>query len=220
MARGKRHLVARALDRVQLRRDTHNMATESSIPPGALPYSRAVYTSTLDWYKVADSKGQLLLTLNGVYITVLSSIAIASTQGIFKPRVSLPPATWVFLAGAAAATAISILSAIACLHSRLSNARLDTLRNFLAERDAEGDLRYRPAVMYWFGTIARVDRDIGLKMLESADEAFELAALNEEIFLLAPNVLAKHRWVNRGWAAAGTNLLLLLAAAVSAVIAT
>jgi hypothetical protein len=37
--------------------------------------------------------------------------------------------------------------------------------------------------------------------------------------LLAPNVLAKHRWVNRGWVAAGTNLLLLLAGAVSIVTA-
>ena len=30
-------------------------------------------------------------------------------------------------------------------------------------------------------------------------------------------VLAKHRWVNKGWAAAGTSLLLLLTATVTAV---
>jgi hypothetical protein len=74
--------------------------------------------------------------------------------------------------------------------------------------------------MYWFGTIARVDRAVGLKMLESADEAFEFAALTEEIILLAPNVLAKHRWANRGWAAAGVSLLFLLGAAVSAAAGT
>ena len=56
--------------------------------------------------------------------------------------------------------------------------------------------------------------------MKGEQEAFELAALTEEIFLLAPNVLAKHRWVNRGWVAAGTSLVLLLAAAVSVVIAT
>jgi hypothetical protein len=54
-------------------------------------------------------------------------------------------------------------------------------------------------------------------MLRSASEAFELAALTEEIFLLAPDVLAKHRWVNKGWAAAGASLLLLLAATVTAI---
>jgi hypothetical protein len=56
--------------------------------------------------------------------------------------------------------------------------------------------------------------------MKGEQEAFELAALTEEIFMLAPNVLAKHRWVNRGWVAAGTSLVLLLAAAVSVVIAT
>lgn len=196
------------------------MTTGSSVPPGALEFSRGIYASALDWYKVADSKGQLLLTLNGVYITVLSSVTIAFSQNLVSHRSSLPPATWIFLAGAAAATAISVLSAITCLYSRLSNARLDELRESFTERDAQGGVRYRPAALYWFATTARVDRDIGLRMLRSADEAFELEAVTEDLFPLAANVLAKHRWVNRGWAAAGVSLLLLLAAAVSAVIAT
>jgi hypothetical protein len=73
--------------------------------------------------------------------------------------------------------------------------------------------------MFWFGTIARIDRDTGLEMLQSADERFELSALSEEIILLSRNVLAKHRWANRGWAAAGASLLLLLIATISAAIA-
>jgi EamA domain-containing membrane protein RarD len=95
------------------------MVTESSVPPGALAFSRGLYASALDWYKVADSKGQLLLTLNGVYITVRSSLTIASSQNLAKLHTSLPPATWFLLAGAAVATAISILMAVACLYSRL-----------------------------------------------------------------------------------------------------
>lgn len=55
------------------------MATESFVQPGALAYSRSVYSSMIDWYKLADTKAQLLLTLNGIYPTVLSSIAIASS---------------------------------------------------------------------------------------------------------------------------------------------
>jgi hypothetical protein len=163
-------------------------------PPGALAFSRGLYASTLDWYKVADSKGQLLLTLNGIYITVLSSATIASSQNLVKLHTSLPPATWFLLAGAAVATAISILMAIACLYSRLSDARLDEIRDSFTERDAYGNLRYQPAALYWFGTIARVNHDIGLKMLQSADEAFELSAVTEDLFLLASKALAKHRW--------------------------
>jgi hypothetical protein len=173
----------------------------------------------MDLYKVADSKGQLLLTLNGIYITLLSSIVIVSPRNLVNHTANLAPVSWVFLAGAAAATAISILSAIRCLQSRLSNAKLEKDRDFFAEPNSIEPNRYRPAVTFWFGTIARMDRSVGLKMLRSADEAFELAALTEEIFVLAPNVLAKHRWVNRGWVAAGTSLLLVLAGAVSIVIA-
>src|SRR5580692_6973729 len=74
----------------------------------------------------------------------------------------------------------------------------------LTDRDPAAASPYHPAATYWFCTIARLDPRIGVPMLRSADEAFELAALTAEIFLLAPNVLAKHRWVNKGWAAAGT----------------
>ena len=195
------------------------MPTPSSAPPGALTYSRGVYAATLDWYKVADSKGQLLLTLNGVYITVLSSVLIASSQNLLKRHASLPSATWFLLAAAAIAAAISILWAIACLRSQLSNTRLDEPGSPFTEPDEQGGTRYRPAAMHWFGTIARLDRGIGLKMLQSADETFELSAVTEDIFFLAEKVLAKHRSANRGWAAAGASLLFLLAAAVSAVIA-
>jgi hypothetical protein len=31
-------------------------------------------------------------------------------------------------------------------------------------------------------------------MLQSADEAFELSAITEDLFLLASKALAKHRW--------------------------
>jgi hypothetical protein len=195
------------------------MTTNPSVQPAALAFSRGIYASTLDWYKVADSKGQLLLALNGIYITVLSSLTIASSQNLVRLHASLPPATWFLLAAAAVATAISILTAIACLYSRLSDARLNKLQGSFTEHDAHGDVSYRPAVLYWFGTIARVDRGVGLKMLRSADEAFELSAVTEDLFLLADRVLAKHRWVNWGWTAAGASLLLLLAAGVSAVIA-
>ena len=156
------------------------MATESSVPPGALAFSRGVYASTMDWYKVADSKGQLLLALNGVYITALSSVTTASSQRLVQIHASLPLATLFLLAGAALATAISILMAIACLYSRLSDATLNELRKSFTEQDAQGGIRYRPAALYWFGTIARADRDIGLKMVQSADEAFELSAVTED----------------------------------------
>jgi len=53
------------------------------------------------------------------------SVALASPHDLISHKATLTPAAWILLAGAAAATAISILSAIGCLYSRLSNADLD-----------------------------------------------------------------------------------------------
>ena len=194
------------------------MATESSVPPGALAFSRGSLRLHTGLVKGGGLKGQLLLTLNGIYNRTFECHHCL-LESLIKLHTSLPPATWFLLAGAAVATAISILMAIACLYSRLSDARLDEIRDSFTERDAHGNLRYQPAA-HWFGTIARANHDTGLKMLQSADQAFELSAVTEDLFLLASKVLAKHRWVNKGWVAAGASLLLLLAAAVSAVIAT
>jgi hypothetical protein len=205
------------LDTGESIRDTCGVATD----PPALTYSRSIYASIMDWYSVADTKGQLLLTLNGIYITVLSSIVIISPKDLANRKASLTPVTWLFLGGAAAATIVSILSAIACLRSRLSNSKLDKdTRDLLVKTNSTGRDTYRPAVTFWFGTIARMDERIGTKMLQSADEAFELEALIEEIFLLARYVLTKHRWVNRGWIAAGASLLLLLTGAITVIIST
>jgi hypothetical protein len=35
-----------------------------------------------------------------------------------------------------------------------ADARLDEIRDSFTERDTQGNLRYRPAALYWFGTIA------------------------------------------------------------------
>jgi hypothetical protein len=38
-----------------------------------LDYSRDLYKLILDWYKNADSKAQVLLTLDGVFLTFLTT---------------------------------------------------------------------------------------------------------------------------------------------------
>ncbi len=193
--------------------------TRGDDPEGTagLAYSRAVYAGLVDWYKVADAKGQLLLTLNGIFITVLSGVVLLAPTDLADRKAEIGPIAWILLTCTATATAASVICAIVCLYSRLSSSRLQALQERFAERAADGALTYRPAATFWFGTIAGLDRTSGLAMLRGADSRFELDAISEEVLLLAPNVLAKHRWVNRGWMAAAVSLLLLLASSVSVV---
>ena len=113
---------------------------------------------------------------------------------------------------------VSVISAIGCLHSRLSNSKLEAHKALFVTQ--ENPIEYRPAVTFWFGTLASLDLETGRTMLRSAGPDFELDAISEEILLLAPNVLAKHRWVNRGCLAAGIAILLVLLSAISIVIET
>lgn len=176
-----------------------------------------MYSQLIDWYKMADTKGQLLLTLNGAFITILTGVVITTPEVLMQRKAQFGAATWVLLAAAAVSTFVSVISAVACLHSRLSNARLRQHAEVFIER-GPGGVTYHPVTTFWFGTIAQLPREAGLQLYRSADGEFELDALSEEILLLSTNVLVKHRWVNRGWMAAGVTLLLLLAIVVSVVV--
>lgn len=187
----------------------------------ALSYCRAVYASMLDWYKVADAKGQLLLTLNGIFVTVLSGLVLLGPDELLARKVQLTWLGWISIMGAAGAVSYSIICAMMCLHSRLSKAKLDKHHESFQYLDGQGRSQYRPVVTFWFGTLARFkDKHEGLDLLLQSSSEFELSAIADEILLFAPNVLEKHQWVNRGWAAAGFALLFTLLAAISIVATT
>lgn len=176
----------------------------------ALDYCLYVYESTIGWYKVADAKGQLLLTLNGVLITVLTGAVLIDPDGLAELKQDIQFVTWLLLLAAAVAIATSIVCAIGCLHSRLSDAHLDKIRDQFAFIDSHGRQTYRPAATFWFGTIARLPADDASRMVSGASKRFALAALSDEIPDLAHNVLRKHQWVNAGWTACGVALMFLL----------
>ncbi|MET3934831.1 Pycsar system effector family protein [Arthrobacter sp. OAP107] len=178
----------------------------------ALSYCRQIYASTLDWYKVADQKGQLLLTLNGVLVTVSANAILRSASDVEKMRQVQSQLTWVLTLSAAATIGFSIVCAMLCLRSRLSNARID---RYLS--DFKIGEKYQPVATFWFGTLAHMPEKVGVDMLQNATSQFELEATSREIMLLSQNVLRKHRWVNLGWLSAGAGLLLLISAMTSIV---
>jgi hypothetical protein len=82
--------------------------------PG-LEYARRIFDSVLDWYKNADTKAQIILTINGVFLAFL-------TGSIFKKQDDIGPMfsrfggeTWLLLGLMCVALTGSILSAIVCL---------------------------------------------------------------------------------------------------------
>lgn len=187
--------------------------SEAAGTKDALNYCRTVYESTLDWYKVADQKGQLLLTLNGIFVTLVAGAVLRAPSDLASLKRDQEPLTWLLVLAAAAGVGFSILCAILCLRSRLSNAYINRDRSTFMELD-----KYRPVATFWFGTLAQMPKETGEEMLRKATLEFQLEATCQEILLLSGNVLNKHRWANRGWLSAGLALIMVVMASTSIVV--
>lgn len=114
-------------------------------------YLRRLYENTLDWYKVADSKGQLILTLSGA-ITVFGVLGLLDDQ----PRTLSGPPLYVALS-AMAVLCLAIYCAVEALHSNLTESSLRRLHQ-LADVGPGRVTSDSPQVLSWFGMISTLSR--------------------------------------------------------------
>ncbi|MGB8021646.1 MAG: hypothetical protein WCF04_10495 [Candidatus Nanopelagicales bacterium] len=206
-----------------------------------LAYLRTLYADVLRWYSVADSKAQVILTLNGVLIAFSSSNLLGGKEAAWSGwTLALPWAAALCLAGA-------LYFAIDALHSNLLEAQL---RSATPDIDFWGSDPASRVNAWWFGHLATMSRTadeasttsrrdslamylpMRLRMLpppprgshlEAVDSMLlgidagqERRVLSAEIVALSVHVLEKHRSVNRGWVASGLALILILLAAATA----
>src|SRR4029450_9703531 len=171
---------------------------------------------SLEWYKIADSKGQLLLTLNGAFVTIMAVFVLGNPAEIRDKVQQFRPETWFLLIVAALAIALSIGCAATCHWSRagLSKASIYRIIKLQHGVDPERKETYTANVAWWFGTIALLNRQHISDTIKQANQEFERDALVSQIFALSENVLTKHRWVNFGWVLTAISLgaLVLLSA--------
>jgi hypothetical protein len=184
----------------------------------ALEYARRIFDAALDWYKNADSKAQIILTLDGAFLAFLTDSIFRQQAELLRLLSQFGWETWLLLGLMCAALSGSILSAIICLWSRIdSREKLDE-----ALREGGVDVKkaetYKPEYMYFFQFLSRLQASQLATRLSTLDQRFEIEALAHEIQILSGNVMKKHSWVNVGFALVGLSLLLFLSAAVSYVI--
>jgi hypothetical protein len=192
---------------------------ERTIMPGdkrseSLEHARLLFSNVLEWYKSADSKAQILLTVDGVFLSFLTGSLFLKRSDLRGVIEVFGTETWVFL-GVMVMTLIgSIGAALACLSSRIGIPQ--NLQNHIADvRSKEGTV-IRPEIMWFFGMVAQLNdpRRFQERMRAMTVED-EINALASEIFLVSKNVLNKHQWLNRGVFLITIALLLFLAAGVS-----
>jgi hypothetical protein len=181
----------------------------------ALEHARHLFDNCLDWYRSADAKAQVLLSLDGVFLAFLTSSVFGrpSDAALVVRRFGVD--TWTFLGVMCAALTVSIFSAIRCLWSRTYSEH--DLKKKIAEAAPDKD-GYPPQVTWFFQFVHRLDPDTYTRQLLKVDEPYAIKVLASQIVELSRTVLAKHSWINLGFTSAAISLIAFVGALVSYVV--
>ncbi|MET9405306.1 hypothetical protein ABZX90_05870 [Streptomyces sp. NPDC002935] len=186
---------------------------DSSADPPSTPeidreYVRRVYDRVIDWYKVAESKAQLILTVNGILVTVLFGITADNVTSKHELRKVSGVETWLFLSVSTGALLGAVTCAAACLWSRHgANYKGTFARLGVRPNDPS---TYRPEVLWYFGDMAHLELEPAAALISQADAGFEVATLSYNVVHLAGIVLRKHRCINAGWALTALAIISLI----------
>ena len=175
-------------------------------------YINAVYAHIEHWYEIADRKAQVVLVLDGIFLSFITSQAFTKAEDLAVIIKCSGPVTLSLLFLMVIFLAASILSAIGCLHPRL-HAKSDQARE-LRKEARKGPTAPIPAKFSWyFGYLAQLNQDRVANQLMKVDGSFADEALAHEAAKFSRNVYRKHIWVDRAFLFAGLSLICLLIAA-------
>jgi hypothetical protein len=181
----------------------------------ASEYARRLYERIVVWYESAERQAQLILALDGVFLSFLVGSVFSDPSELQSVVARFGPETWALLALMSLALVASIGCAIACLYSRIySSAELDEIYGNEGVDPADPDT-HTPEVMWFFQMIGGLDSGAFVNRVLTVDNEFEIRAVASNCIPLARNVANKHRWVNYGFFGAGLVLVLFLLSGIS-----
>jgi len=185
----------------------------------AVIYVRRVYEHTLEWYKNADSKAEVILALDGIYLTFVAGFTFLSPSDLPAMLSGFSLIAWVFLVLMAVFLVGSIVCSIGCLWSRIPLSG-SAKERFLTDWQIEPGKAetYRPEATWFFQKISWLEAEAYKEYLLKADGRFEIKALGDSLVVLSQNVLKKHRLVDWGFALGGSSLICFFCMSFSYVI--
>jgi hypothetical protein len=192
--------------------------TSVSTQQAALDYLRDIEADLRHWYRAAETKAQLILTVDGVFLTFLTTSVLTKRDDVARTTAAFGIETWAFLAGMSSCLTLSIMGAVACLASRGLGRR--HRRNLLHQHHVKLDEAdtYVPELTAFFFYLAALQPDQLSERMLTVDMDFVLRAHATDIVPFSQFIVAKHRWVNFAFMLTGTTLGLFLATGISYVL--
>jgi hypothetical protein len=182
---------------------------EQPSPPSAetaVAYLRELEESLRYWYSAAETKAQVVLTLNGVFLAFLTGSILTNRDKVTPTVAVFGPETWVFLAGMAAGLAGSIFCAVACLMARgvwPRKVRKD-LRDYGVDPDRSDT--YKPEVTVFFAHLAQLQPTRFAEQMRAIDLPYVAKALASDHIGWSVYIWRKHRLVNGAFILTGITL--------------
>lgn len=190
------------------------MATPQPGDAAGLEYARRLYATVVDWYKSAEAKAQILLSLDGIFASfVVSSMLVGEAEAdeLFG---SFGWETWLLFGLMLLALAGSIVCCLLCVVSRVMSDD-EVARRYGRWLDGVPPEPYPPEMLWFFQTLSRLDESRYADQVVDLSGEDEARALADQIVLLSRRVLRKHQWVNRGFLLGAATLVLFLLGGVS-----
>lgn len=185
-------------------------------PDPELDYVRHLYDRMIDWYKVAETKAQLVLTANGALVAIILGLLSSKISDLRQLGDLFGPETWILISAVVLALAGAVGSATSCLlsyHTR--KIRHDFARLGVNSDDPD---TYCPEVLWYFGHLGSLRFEPTVDLLQAANRTSEIRALTYSAVSLAGAVLRKHRLMNAGWILTAVVLLAFAGTTVSILI--
>jgi hypothetical protein len=192
------------------------------IGDASLDYAQRLYADIVDWYKVAETKAQIVLTLDGLFTSVITGLLFVNPNDAQDTFRHFGFETWTLLALMALTLSLSIVSALLCLTMRIMSlreleARYGSMRSTANAGTADPSAR---ADLLWFLRAVQALPEETYVQMPAGISAGDLTKglLRQNKVLVDRVLFAKQMWVNWAFRFAATTLLLLLGAGISYVI--
>ncbi len=157
--------------------------------PADLAYARRLWEQAVTWYRNADTKAQIILTLTGTLIGFVSALVFGTDTDDLVAAFSA--ITWISVTVFAVAAVLALVAAIRVLVPQTVLKRV---------RDRQVPSGKLPALWLWrFDLIAAQNEAHFEAGLADLDATRETAALAAHAHQLATSGIAKHRLVAFGF---------------------
>ena len=173
------------------------MGTQSTFSSEAsCDYMRRMYDRIIAWYEVADRKAQLILTLNGVFVSFIVGSTLSKPEELRAVTTRFGPETWLLLGLMTLALVASISSALRCLISCALPATATKTAPDVAESKPDPATARKPEeqVPWFFQHVAALTPEEFVHRVARVDASVEADTLARNAIPLASRVVQSTGW--------------------------